>query len=127
MRAILAGLLFTVASAHADCPRTPAELREDMQSRRMQYEAQLAVIADRDIQTARIQEDNARTQLRLARSRGDAKQVSYWGDRLDQAMAAEQEALGRFVVHQAGREIARAELRKAIAESRQIKAQQARR
>ena len=129
MRSILVAILLAAASAHAhaDCPRSPAELREDASSRKLQYEAQLAVIADRDMQTARIQKDTARIQLKLSRSRGDAKGMEYWSDRLGQAMSDEQEALGRFIVHQAGREVARAELRKAIADARQAKAREARR
>jgi len=101
MRSFLAAILLVVvgATAHAD-PQTAV-------SKRLALEAELVVIADRDMQTARIQQDTARNELKRPGSN-----KAYWQGRLDGAIRDERDASARYFAHREGREMARAQLRR---------------
>jgi hypothetical protein len=104
MRKLLVALLLTVAGvAHADDHETKC-------AKRLALEAELAAIADQDIQTARLQQDTATTEL--TRAHGDAKKIAYWNGRLEHARADEHEAFDRYQKHRSARETQRAELRR---------------
>lgn len=121
-------ILASAAYSYADTDAlSNARAQAQAQETRLTLESQLVVIADRDIHTARIEQDTAQHQIERAKATHDDQQLVYWSHRMEAAHAEEADAFGRYETHVGQREDARKEFRVATADVRRIEAREARR
>lgn len=117
-------MLASATVARAD-ELSSARQRVDSQQTKLKYEGELVVIADRDIQTARIEQDTANREIERAKSMHDDKRLVYWSHKMEAAHHDEEDAFQRYEVHRGMREDARHDLRVASAAVHRIEVQQA--
>lgn len=79
---------------------------------RLKYEAELAAIADRDMHTARLEQETAQDAIEGAKATHNKKALVYWVHRLEQARKDEETAMEEYAKHRLNREIARDDVRR---------------
>ncbi len=79
---------------------------------RVAYYASVTTIAERDLDTARLNVDTTRRQWDAAVTAHDADLASVWAHRHADAVAEEREASGRLLLNRTERDLARAEFQR---------------
>jgi hypothetical protein len=103
-------LLAAPTLALADEATDRAVVRERSDAARVDYYAKMAVIAERDLDTAKKVLEMARTQRAIAVRERDSKGAAYWSKRQEQALAEARTAREESARYRQARDAARADL-----------------